>query len=135
VSTTSSTKAVALGAATTAAVTKAFETVFNGGTGATVDARLAALQDADVLHDAFVARYGDPAVKPLVDRVRVRIDSMQAVDAGHVKVVYSILLDSAVVLDHLPGDAVREGDRWLVSRPTYCQVATLGESTVPSGCR
>ena len=57
------------------------------------------------------------------------------VDKNHVDVVYSIVLDGAVVLDHLPGAAVRAGDHWLVTRQTYCQVATLGATTVPEPCR
>jgi hypothetical protein len=60
---------------------------------------------------------------------------MQKVDRNVVDVVYSIVLDQAVVLDHLPGAAVRHGDDWLVTRRTYCQVATLGEKTVPTPCR
>lgn len=120
--------------ATAAAVTKAFETVFNGG-GSTVETRLTALQDAGLLRDAFVARYEQPAVKAIADRIHVRIDSMNAVDRDHVDVVYSILLDQTAVLDHLPGQAVREAGRWLVSRRSYCQVATLGEPTVPEACR
>ncbi|MGZ6972584.1 MAG: endonuclease/exonuclease/phosphatase family protein [Acidimicrobiia bacterium] len=134
VSTTSTSKAATIDDATRTAVTKAFETVFNGG-GADVETRLTSLQDADRLRDSFIARYEDPAVKSIADRVRVRIDSMEGVDAKHVDVVYSILLDQAAVLDHLPGAAVRVGGRWLVTRRTYCQVATLGQSTVPEPCR
>ncbi len=69
-----------------------------------------------------------------MDQVRVRIDSMERVDAHHVDVVYSILLDQAEVLGHVAGGAVLEGGRWLVSRASYCQVATLGQSTVPEAC-
>ena len=115
-------------------MTKAFETVFNGG-GSTVETRLTALQDAGLLRDAFIARYEQPAVKAIADQIHVRIDSMNAVDRDHVNVVYSILLDQTAVLDHLPGEAVREAGTWLVSRRSYCQVATLGESTVPEACR
>lgn len=134
-STTTTTQAPAVDAATKAAVTKAFETVFNGGGGTTVESRLTALQGADQLRDSFIARSEDPAVKPLADRVRARIDSIEGVDTTNVNVVYSILLDEAVVLDHLPGAAVRDGDQWLVTRRTYCQVATLGQKTVPEPCR
>jgi hypothetical protein len=52
-----------------------------------------------------------------------------------VDVVYSILLDQAAVLDHVPGSAVRQRGRWLVSKDAYCQVASLGQSTVPEPCR
>jgi hypothetical protein len=107
--------------------------VFNGG--GPVESRLTALQDAGLLRDAFIARYEQPAVKAIADQIHVRIDSMSRVDANHVDVVYSILLDQTAVLDHLPGQAVREGGKWLVSRRSYCQVATLGEPTVPEACR
>ena len=65
----------------------------------------------------------------------MRIDSIDVVDKNHVDVVYSIMLDGAAVLDHLPGKAVQDGGVWLVTRRTYCQVATLGTSTVPEPCR
>jgi endonuclease/exonuclease/phosphatase family metal-dependent hydrolase len=133
-SSTTTTAAAAVDPATAAAVTKAFETVFNGG-GSSVETRLTALQDAGLLRDAFIARYEQPAVKAIADQIHVRIDSMSAVDRDHVDVVYSILLDQTAVLDHLPGQAVREAGTWLVSRRSYCQVATLGEATVPEACR
>ncbi len=132
--TTTTTAGAAVGAATGAAVTHAFETVFNGG-GTSIDTRLSALQDADLLRDAFIARYEQPAVKAIADQIHVRMDSMSAVDADHVDVLYSILLGQTPVLDHLTGQAVREGGRWLVSRRSYCQVASLGEPTVPEACR
>jgi endonuclease/exonuclease/phosphatase family metal-dependent hydrolase len=134
-STTTTTRARAIGGATRRAVTKSYETVFNGGAGTTIEARLSALQDADRLRESFVARYEDPAIKPLADQVRVRIDSMREVDPSHVDVVYSILLGDAVALDHLPGGAVRTGTRWLVTRRAYCAVATLGATSVPEACR
>jgi endonuclease/exonuclease/phosphatase family metal-dependent hydrolase len=134
-STTTTTRAVVIRTVTRRAVTTAYETVFNGGAGTTIDARLSALQDADRLRESFVARYEDPAIKPLADQVRVRIDSMRGVDASHVDVVYSILLGDAVALDHLPGGAVRTGSRWLVTRRAYCAVATLGATSVPEACR
>ncbi len=134
-STTTTTRASAIGAATRRAVTRSYQTVFNGGAGTSIEGRLSALQDADELRDSFVARYEDPAIKPLADQVRVRIDSMRGVDANHVDVVYSILLGDAVALDHLPGGAVRTGSRWLVTRRAYCAVATLGATSVPEACR
>jgi endonuclease/exonuclease/phosphatase family metal-dependent hydrolase len=132
--TTTTKKAAVVGAATAASVAKAFETVFNGG-GGDIESRLKSLQDADQLRESFVARYEDPAVKSIADGVRVRMDSIEGVDPARVDVTYSILLNGAVVLDHLPGAAVHEGGRWLVTRRTYCQVATLGQSTVPEPCR
>jgi endonuclease/exonuclease/phosphatase family metal-dependent hydrolase len=132
-SSTTTTRAAEVDAATAAAITTAYETVFNGG--GEIETRLGALQDSEQLRDAFIARFEDPAVKAVVDGIRVRIDSLTRVDDTHVDVVYSILLDQAAVLDHVPGAAVREGDRWLVSKAAFCQVATLGQTTVPEPCR
>ncbi len=134
-STTTTTKVFAIDVATRAAVTKSFETVFDGGAGTSIESRLTSLQDADRLRDSFTARYEDPSIKTLADQVRVRIDSMRGVDARHVDVTYSILLGAATALDHLPGSAVRVGNRWLVSRESYCEVASLGATSVPEPCR
>jgi endonuclease/exonuclease/phosphatase family metal-dependent hydrolase len=134
-STTTSTTLAPVDPATRAAVTSAYETVFDGGAAATVDRRLSALQDAERLRASLTARYEDPAIKPLADQVHVRIDGITHVDARHVGVVYSILLSGSVALDHLPGGAVRERGRWLVTRRAYCAVAVLGATSVPEGCR
>jgi endonuclease/exonuclease/phosphatase family metal-dependent hydrolase len=131
--TSTTTRAAALDDATTAAITKAYETVFNGG--GRLETRLGALQDSEQLRDAFIARFEDPAVKAVVDAIKVRIDSLTRVDDTHVDVVYSIILNGAAVLDHVPGAAVREDGRWLVSKRAFCQVASLGQSTVPEPCR
>ena len=118
---------------TKAAITTAFETVFNGG--GDLETRLRSLQDAKALRESFVARFEDPATKDVVDKVRVRIDSLTRVDDRHVDVVYSILLDQAAVLDHVAGGAVQDDGTWLVTKDAYCQVASLGQSTVPEPCR
>jgi endonuclease/exonuclease/phosphatase family metal-dependent hydrolase len=119
--------------ATAAAVTTAFETVFNGG--GAVETRLGALEDADLLRDSLIARYSDPGIQAIADQIHVRIDSMAQTSDDRVDVVYSILLGDSAVLDHLPGAAVREGDEWLVSRRTYCEVATQGVDTIPEPCQ
>jgi endonuclease/exonuclease/phosphatase family metal-dependent hydrolase len=131
--TSTTSRAEALDTATTAAITRAYETVFNGG--GRLETRLGALQDSEQLREAFIARFEDPAVKAVVDGIKVRIDSLTRVDDTHVDVVYSILLNDAAVLDHVPGAAVREDGRWLVSKAAFCQVASLGQSTVPEPCR
>lgn len=131
VATTSTTVAAAIDPATRAAVTTAFETVFTGGTDA--ETKLSALEDADALRESFVARMA--AVGELATRTTVRMDSMRAAGPDAVEVTYSILLDGAVVLDALPGRAVRAGNTWLVSRATYCDVATLGVDEIPEPCQ
>ena len=41
----------------------------------------------------------------------------------------------SVVLDHLPGAAVRVGDQWLVTRRTYCDISTQGQPEIPPPCQ
>jgi endonuclease/exonuclease/phosphatase family metal-dependent hydrolase len=132
VSTTTLPASGGVDAATKAAVISAFETLFSGEV-ADVNAKLAVLEDADRLRSHFLESY--EATKAIASRIRVRIDSMSPVDATHVSVVYSLLLDDAAVLDHLPGEAVKQGDRWLVSRRTYCDVSTQGAEVIPEPCR
>ena len=65
----------------------------------------------------------------------VRIDSFDHATADTVDVTFSILLNGAVVLDALPGQAKLVDGTWLVTTKTYCQVATLGVDTIPEACR
>ncbi|HEY7043591.1 MAG TPA: hypothetical protein VH419_07990, partial [Nocardioidaceae bacterium] len=119
-------------AETVAAITAAFRDVFDGSVN-DVDVKLSALEDADVLRPYFLATYG--ATKAVASRIRVRIDQIKLADPTHADVTYTLLLDGSAVLDHLPGHAVRIGDRWLVSRRTYCDVSTQGATTIPPVCR
>jgi exopolysaccharide biosynthesis polyprenyl glycosylphosphotransferase len=64
--------------------------------------------------------------KELAEKIRVRIDRVDVVDNANANVEYSLLLDGAAVLDHLPGAAVKPGTTWLVSRTTFCDVALNG---------
>jgi hypothetical protein len=59
----------------------------------------------------------------------------QRVDGSHADVTYSLLLDDAAVLDHLPGAAVQVNGRWVVTRRTYCDVSTQGVAEIPPPCR
>jgi len=115
---------------TRAAVQQAFDTVFSNVEPDPAK-RVDALQDGDALRASYLARV--QSLGPLDSAAR--ITSMTADGKDAVEVVYSILLDGNVVLDALPGRAVREGDQWLVSKATYCQVASLGTDTVPEPCR
>jgi endonuclease/exonuclease/phosphatase family metal-dependent hydrolase len=117
---------------TEAAITTAFETLFNGDV-TDIEEKLSYLEDADLLREAFVARF--EAVQDIAPLIRVRIDAIGAVDGDRAPVTYSLLLEEAVVLDHLPGEAVLVDGRWLVSRRTYCEVATQGEPEIPEPCR
>jgi hypothetical protein len=119
-------------AATTAAITNAFKTLFDGSvTGA--ERKLSAVEDADKLRPFFLQTY--EAQKAIASRIKLRIDRINVTDATHADVEYSLLLDGAAVLDHLPGGAVKVGDTWFVTRKTYCDVSTQGATTIPEPCR
>ena len=75
------------------------------------------------------------AQKAIASRIKLRIDRIAVTDVTHADVEYSLLLDGAAVLDHLPGGAVKVGDTWFVTRKTYCDVSTQGEKTIPEPCR
>ena len=118
--------------ATLADVTATFETLF-GGEVSDPDQKLAVLEDSDVLRPYFLESL--EAQRAIAPRIRVRIDEVVLVDPTHADVTYSLLLDDAVVLDHLPGEAVEQGGQWLVTRRTYCDVSTQGQSEIPPPCQ
>ena len=117
--------------ATLVGITEAFHLLFDGDV-TDVDAKLAALEDGELLREYFVASY--EAQRAIASRVRVRIDAARLVDPRHAAVTYSLLLDGRPVLDHLEGGAVRTGRRWLVTRRTYCDVSTQGQDQIPEPC-
>jgi hypothetical protein len=106
--------------------------LFNGDVTGT-ERKLAALEDAERLRPVFLSTF--EAQKALAEKIRVRIDSIDVIDATHATVVYTLLLDGAAVLDHLPGAAVKPGGTWLVSRKTFCDVSTQGVKEIPEPCR
>ncbi len=128
-----STTSHAVGGETTAAgaITTAFEAVF-GGDVTDLDEKLASIEDGEAMRKDFVARY--EGLGDIVYRTRVEVDAIRRVDARHAAVIYSILVDGVVVLDRLDGSAVRVGDRWLVTRRTYCDVSTQGQTEIPESC-
>jgi hypothetical protein len=67
--------------------------------------------------------------------IRVRIDSIEAIDDTHADVTYTLVLDGSPVLDHLPGTAVNIDGEWLVSLRTYCDVSTQGADEIPEPCQ
>ena len=117
---------------TVAAITETFTTVF-GGEVSEAEAKLALLEDSEILRPYFLESY--EAQRSIASRISVRIDEVVLVDPNHADVTYSLLLDEAVVLDHLPGAAVRVGDQWLVTRTTYCDVSTQGQDEIPPPCQ
>jgi endonuclease/exonuclease/phosphatase family metal-dependent hydrolase len=117
---------------TEAAVAQAFTNVFDG-TVTDTEVKLASLEDGEALRESFLESY--EATREVAAGISVRIDALAPVDAEHVDVTYTLLLDGAAVLDHLPGAAVKVGDTWLVSLRTYCDVSTQGVDEIPEPCQ
>jgi endonuclease/exonuclease/phosphatase family metal-dependent hydrolase len=129
--TTTTSAGVAVDRRTRRAVTAAFEGLF--APNPDPDAQLSHLERAAELRDSFIARR--TAVGDLANQTSVRIDSFGRATADTVDVTFSILLNGAVVLDSLPGQAKLVDGKWLVTTGTYCQVATLGVDTIPEACK
>lgn len=119
-------------AQTEAAITQAFTNLFDGSV-TDVDTKLSSLEGADELRPYFLESY--EATQDLASRIRLRIDEISMVDAQTADVTYTLLLDGAAVLDHLPGQAVLVDGEWLVSLRTYCDVSTQGADEIPPPCR
>jgi endonuclease/exonuclease/phosphatase family metal-dependent hydrolase len=129
---TTSTESAVVDPQILAAITDAFRTLFDGQV-TDVEAKLAALEDGEILRPYFLASY--EAQRAVAPRIRVRIDDVRLVDDDHADVTYTLLLDDAAVLDHLAGSAVQVNGRWLVTRRTYCDVSTQGVAEIPPPCR
>lgn len=130
VASTTTTTGAAVSAETQAAVQEVFDILFSD-VEPDPARRLRALEDGDALRESFLER-----VQQLghLD-TEAQLDSVTADGPDAVDVVFSILLDGNVVLDALPGRAIRVDGSWLVAKATYCQVAGLGTDTVPEPCR
>jgi endonuclease/exonuclease/phosphatase family metal-dependent hydrolase len=111
-------------------VTAAFTGLFAPNPDA--ESQLSHLEDGEALKESFLARRAQ--VGEMANQIAVRIDSFDGATADTVDVTFSILLNGAVVLDALPGQAKLVDGEWLVTSATYCQVATLGVDTVPEAC-
>jgi len=113
-------------------VAASFNTLF-GGTQPDPEQRLLVLERGGEFHDSFIARMR--AVGAVANQTSVRFDVIDADGPNAVNVEFTILLNGSPVLDALPGRAVKRGGRWLVTARTYCQIATLGTTAIPSPCR
>ena len=87
--------------ATRSAVTAAFDGLF--APNPDPDAQLSHLEGGAALRDSFLARRAQ--VGDLANHTAVRIDSFDHATADTVDVTFSILVNGAVVLDALPGQA------------------------------
>jgi hypothetical protein len=118
--------------ATAAAITEAYQALFNGDI-TDLDRKLASLEDADLLRDYFVQQM--QAVADLAARTSVRVDDIVLTAPDRATVTFAILLDgTVVVVGPRAGEAVRVGDRWLVTRRTYCDLSTMGAEEIPEPC-
>jgi endonuclease/exonuclease/phosphatase family metal-dependent hydrolase len=119
-------------AATLGAITEAFTTLFDG-TVTDVEAKLAVLEDGELLRPYFLEAYA--AQQAIAPHIRVHLDDVSLVDPAHAAVTYTLLLDGAAVLDHVEGAAVLLDGRWHVTRRTYCDVSTQGAAEIPAPCQ
>jgi hypothetical protein len=113
-------------------IRQAFTNVFDGSV-TDPEVKLASIEEGEALRESFLETYG--ATREVAAGISVRIDELSPVDAEHFDVTYTLILDGAPVLDHLPGAAVKVGDTWLVSLRTYCDVSTQGSDTIPPPCQ
>ncbi len=119
-------------AATAEEITTAYESLF-GGEVTDLETKLGYLQDGEALRQSLERSF--QANQDVTSRIRVRIDDITLNDATNATVTYTLLLDGSPVLDQLPGAAVQQDHRWLVTRRTYCDVATTGADEIPEPCR
>ena len=117
---------------THAAITAAFQAVFNGDI-TDIERKLAAIEDRELIRSFFVEGY--ERSKDVASKIRVRIDAIELIDHSLAKVTYTLLLEGNAVLDHLPGGAINVDGRWLVTRRTYCEVSTQGAAEIPAPCQ
>ncbi len=118
--------------ATRAAVTAAFRDLFDGDV-SDVDRKLSSLEDAALLRDTFIQSY--EALREIAARTHVRVDDVVLTAPDRAAVTFALLLDGNVVIPPRAGEAVRSGDRWLVTRRTYCDLSTMGAAELPEPCR
>lgn len=114
-----------------AAIESAFDLVFSGAN-PDPEARLQALEDADEMRQVFIDQL--EASADIAAQISVQVDSVTLVAPGRADVTFSLLLDGESALGDLSGQAVMVGDTWLVSRQTFCDIATTGLDEIPPAC-
>jgi hypothetical protein len=109
---------------------------FWGGKGSAAD-----LQDSSQLQ----ATYTKLQTSPLAKGAGATVHTVTLLSSGDcktngvpspcAKVTYDILANGQVVLPNSTGFAVKQSGKWLVSKATFCTLATLGNNnTPPQGC-
>jgi hypothetical protein len=132
-SSTTSTTAPAgtIDAATKQAVSAAFDAVFSGTSD--LDTRVGAIEDGESVRSVVAS--GFAANQAIASRISVKIHDVTLADPTHADVTFSLLLDGTAVLDHLPGEAVKVGGSWFVSKRSFCDVGTTGMKEIPAACQ
>ena len=98
-----------------------------------LDTRVAAIEDGESVRSVVAS--GFAANQAIVSRISVKIHDVTLKDATHADVTFSLLLDGNAVLDHLPGQAVKIGGTWYVSKRSFCDVGTQGMKDIPAACQ
>lgn len=106
-------------AATTAAVTKAFEGFFNPAVPQAT--KLTYLEDADKLTSLIATLNANPSSK----QTSAKVKAVLLTDPTHATVIYDLSSAGAVVLPNSHGKAVKVGAQWKVSKDTFCALASL----------
>jgi hypothetical protein len=114
-------------AATTAAVTSTFVTLFNGA--APTQSRLDLLQSGDV----FATALSSQASSPLLKLTTATVSSVTSAGPNEAHVVYTVLLSGTPALTNQSGTAVRVDGTWKVSATTFCALLSLGAQQ-PAAC-
>jgi hypothetical protein len=116
-------------AADTAAVTATWQTFFTAG--GSVDSHIALLEDGAKFRTELTAAAKDPTAANLAAKV-----TKVVVTGTTAAVTYDLLGKGGVVLlGGATGEAVKVGGQWLVSKKTYCQLASLQDASVAHpGC-
>jgi hypothetical protein len=105
-------------AATTAAATKAFVTLFDGT--ATLDTRLAVLQNGTSLAQALSAL----ASSPLIKQTSATVSKVTLTSPNQAQVTYTLAVSGTPIAKDQAGTAVQDSGTWKVSASTFCALLT-----------
>jgi hypothetical protein len=113
--------------ATTAAVSAAFTTFFDGS--AAVSTRLTFLQNAEIFEQALAAQ----SSSPLISQTSVTLSRVSLTTATQATVIYTVFLSGKQLLADQTGTAVEINGGWKVAAATFCALLTLG-GQAPAAC-
>jgi hypothetical protein len=106
-------------AATIAAVTQAYTTLFNGT--APLDQRLAYLQNSS----AFVAALSAQSTNPIIKETSATVSQVRLTSPTQASVLFTVALSGTPLLKDQNGIAVKIGDGWKVAAGSLCALLTL----------